>query len=68
MKKQLLAIFLSLALLVGVLPTTALAVADTYEVKLHVSEQTISEKSFLEVGFGIQSDNLALRAGHCICR
>ena len=61
MKKQLLAIFLSLALLVGVLPTTALAVEDTYEVKLHVSEQKIDDKSFLEVGFGIQSDNLSIR-------
>ena len=66
MRKQLLAIFLSLALLVGILPTTALAAAGTYEVKLHVSEETIGEKNFLEVGFGIQSDDLTIRTGQGI--
>ena len=64
--KKLLAIFLSLVMLVGILPTIALAVEDTYEVKLHVSEETIDDKNFLEVGFGIQSDNLFIRTGQGI--
>ena len=65
MKRRISAILLCLALLVGLLPTTALAaVTDSWDLKVHVSENDkvkYGEKNTLEVGFGVQSDNLQLR-------
>ena len=65
MKRRISAILLCLALLVGLLPTTALAaVTDSWDLKVHVSENDkvkYGEQNTLEVGFGVQSDNLQLR-------
>ena len=65
MKRRISAILLCLALLVGLLPTTALAaVTDSWDLKVHVSENgkvKYGEQNTLEVGFGVQSDNLQLR-------
>lgn len=53
-------------MVVGLLPTVALAAGatNTWAVKLHVSENSLvkyNEQNTIELGFGVQSNNLALK-------
>ena len=71
MKKRTLSLLLCLIMLIGMLPTTAFAagVTDTWAVKIHVSENTsvkYKEKNTIEVGFGVQSDNMRLRTAEAV--
>lgn len=66
MKKRLMAIVLSIVLIFGLLPMSAFAegATGTWEAKLHVSENVSvkhNETSTLELGFGVRSDDLALK-------
>ena len=65
MKKRLFALLLSIVMVVGLLPTVAMAGAtNTWAAKLHVSENNAVKyngQNTIELGFGVQSDNLALK-------
>ena len=71
MKKRLLALLLTIVMVVGLLPTVAMAAGatNTWAVKLHVSENTAVKyngQNTIEVGFGVQSDNLSLTTAQSI--
>lgn len=66
MKRRALSLLMCLLLIVGVMPTTALAAGatDTWAVKLNVSESdayNYNGQKVLALGFGVQSDNLTIR-------
>ena len=64
MKKRILPLLLCIMLVVGMMPTTAFAGAtDTWAVDLIVSKNTALQyngQDTVEIGFGVQSDNLKL--------
>ena len=64
MKKRILPLLLCIMLVVGMMPTTAFAgVTDTWDVDLIVSKNTALQyngQDTVEIGFGVQSDNLNL--------
>ena len=71
MKKRISAILLCLTLIVGLLPTTALAaVSDSWDLNLAVSEDTGEDlyngQHVLKIDFNVQSDNLKLRKAQSI--
>lgn len=70
MKKRVFSLLLCLLLLIGMLPTTAMAGAtDTWAVKLNVYESdkyTYNGQKVLALGFGVQSDNLKLKAAQVL--
>ena len=68
MKKRALSLLLCLVFLVGLMPTTALAAGgatDTWDVDLVVSKNTAVQyngQDTVEIGFGVQSDNLKVKS------
>ena len=69
MKKRLLTLLLSIMLVVSMMPVTAFAVTDTWDVDLVVSKNSkvkYNEQDTIEIGFGVQSDNLKLRKAQSI--
>ena len=72
MKKRALSLLLCLVFLVGLMPTTALAAGgatDTWDVDLVVSKNTdvqYNGQDTVEIGFGVQSDNLTLKNAQSI--
>ena len=70
MKKRVLSLLLCIMLVVGMMPTTAFAgVTDTWDVDLIVSKNTALQyngQNTVEIGFGVQSDNLKLRNAQTI--
>lgn len=71
MKKRVLSLLLCIMLVVGMMPTTAFAgVTDTWDVDLIVSKNTALQyngQDTVEIGFGVQSDNLKLMNAQTIC-
>ena len=66
MRKRIISVLLCALLIVGLIPTAALAAGatDTWAVKLHVSKNstiTYNGQNTIELGFGVQSDNLSLK-------
>ena len=69
MKKRVLSLLLCIMLVVGMVPTTAFAAAGTWEVNLNVSEfgeYLYNGQNTLALGFGVQSDDLKLKAAQSI--
>ena len=69
MKKRVLSLLLCIMLVVGMVPTTAFAAAGTWEVNLNVSESgdyQYNGQNTLALGFGVQSDDLKLKAAQSI--
>ena len=70
MKKRVFSLLLCLLLLIGMLPTTAMAGAtDTWAVKLNVYESdkyTYNGQKVLALGFGVQSDNLTVQTAQSL--
>ena len=63
MKKRLLTLLLSIMLVVSMMPVTAFAVTGTWDVDLAVSKNSTvkyNEQDTVEIGFGVQSDDLTL--------
>ena len=63
MTKRILALLMSMMLVVAMVPTTAFAAAGTWDVDLVVSKNTevkYNGQETVEIGFGVQSDDLTL--------
>ena len=69
MTKRILALLMSMMLVVAMVPTTAFAAAGTWDVDLVVSKNTgvkYNGQETVEIGFGVQSDDLTLSTAQSI--